>query len=62
MKVKCPTCEKEIEYSKDNPYRPFCSERCKLIDLGEWASGEHYIAGEPDWSTLEDDPQDKPLH
>ena len=38
MKVKCPTCGKEIEYSSANPWRPFCSERCKLIDLGEWAS------------------------
>jgi endogenous inhibitor of DNA gyrase (YacG/DUF329 family) len=32
--------KKEIEYA-DNPYRPFCSERCKLIDLGKWA-GEKY--------------------
>lgn len=62
MKVKCPTCEKELEYSKDNPFRPFCCERCKLIDLGEWASGERTIAGEPDWSINEEDYQDKPLH
>ena len=38
--MKCPTCEKETEYA-DNPYRPFCSERCKLIDLGKWAGGEY---------------------
>ncbi|AUM14105.1 DNA gyrase inhibitor YacG [Ketobacter alkanivorans] len=62
MKVKCPTCEKEIEYSTDNPFRPFCSERCKLIDLGEWASGERFIPGEPDWSLDDEEPQDKPLH
>ncbi|HAU13315.1 MAG: DNA gyrase inhibitor YacG [Pseudomonadales bacterium] len=62
MKVKCPTCDKEIEYSTNNPYRPFCCERCKLIDLGEWASGERYIAGEADWSIGDDEPQDKPLH
>ena len=43
--VKCPTCEKEIPWNKDNPYRPFCSERCKLIDLGEWASESHRIEG-----------------
>lgn len=47
MKVKCPTCQKEIEWSDAFPYRPFCSERCKLIDLGAWASGEFAIAGEP---------------
>jgi len=40
--MKCPTCKKEIEY-KDNPYRPFCSERCKLIDLGRWAGGEYRV-------------------
>lgn len=47
MKVKCPTCGKEIEYSPKNPWRPFCSERCKLIDLGAWASDEYVIEGEP---------------
>ncbi|MBX9766022.1 MAG: DNA gyrase inhibitor YacG [Bdellovibrionales bacterium] len=35
--VKCPTCKKPIIY-EESPARPFCSERCKLIDLGEWAS------------------------
>lgn len=44
-KVKCPTCEKEITWSTDNPFRPFCSERCKLIDLGEWAAESHRIPG-----------------
>jgi endogenous inhibitor of DNA gyrase (YacG/DUF329 family) len=38
--MKCPSCKKEIEYA-GNPFRPFCSERCKLIDLGKWA-GEQY--------------------
>ena len=40
--MKCPTCKKEIQYA-GNPYRPFCSERCKLIDLGKWAGGEFRI-------------------
>jgi hypothetical protein len=44
-KVKCPTCNKEVEWDKKNPFRPFCSERCKLIDLGEWASESHRIPG-----------------
>lgn len=35
--VKCPTCGKEVQWSEQSPWRPFCSERCKLIDLGEWA-------------------------
>ncbi len=44
--VNCPTCVKSVPWSADNPFRPFCSERCKLIDLGDWASGKHVIAGE----------------
>jgi len=45
MKVKCPTCKKKCEW-KGNPFRPFCSERCKLIDLGAWAAAEYKIKGE----------------
>lgn len=45
-KVKCPTCEKEIEWSTKNPYRPFCCKRCKLIDLGNWADESYSIAGD----------------
>ena len=47
MQVKCPTCKKMVEYSPKNPFRPFCSERCKLIDLGEWATDGYVIEGEP---------------
>ncbi len=45
MKRKCPTCKKKTKW-KNNPFRPFCSERCKLIDLGRWASEEFRIEGE----------------
>jgi len=45
--VKCPTCGKAVEWSTENPWRPFCSERCKLIDLGEWAGEGHRIPGPP---------------
>lgn len=41
--VKCPRCKKTIEYSPSNPYRPFCSERCQMIDLGKWANEEYSI-------------------
>ena len=43
MIVNCPTCKKPVEWSDKNPYRPFCCERCKLIDLGEWASDSYVI-------------------
>lgn len=46
-KLNCPQCKKLITWSDDFPFRPFCCERCKLIDLGEWASEGHVIAGEP---------------
>lgn len=45
--VSCPSCKKSLRWSQDNPHRPFCSERCKLIDLGEWADGGRAIPGEP---------------
>lgn len=45
MKVKCPICHKQITW-EENPYRPFCSEKCKLIDLGKWASEEYRVEGE----------------
>jgi endogenous inhibitor of DNA gyrase (YacG/DUF329 family) len=45
-RVKCPTCGRTMEWSQDNPYRPFCSERCKLIDLGAWLSEQRGIPGD----------------
>ncbi len=42
-KVRCPQCNGTILWSTDNPFRPFCSERCKLIDLGQWATGAYRI-------------------
>ncbi len=44
MKLKCPICNKVTTW-EENPHRPFCSERCKLIDLGKWASDEYKITG-----------------
>lgn len=42
--MKCPTCGKEAEWN-ENPYRPFCSERCKLVDLGRWVNEEYRVPG-----------------
>ena len=41
--VKCPTCGKPVLWSEQSPFRPFCSKRCQLIDLGEWANEERRI-------------------
>ena len=46
LKLNCPTCKKIVLWSDDFPFRPFCCDRCRLIDLGEWASENHKIAGD----------------
>jgi endogenous inhibitor of DNA gyrase (YacG/DUF329 family) len=45
--VTCPTCKKSVPWTSEQPFKPFCCERCKLIDLGEWAMEEKRIPGEP---------------
>jgi endogenous inhibitor of DNA gyrase (YacG/DUF329 family) len=45
--VDCPVCARKTEFSPANRWRPFCSERCKMIDLGQWASGSYVIPGDP---------------
>ena len=44
--VACPTCGKPVDWTPESRWRPFCSERCRLIDLGEWLDEGHRI-GEP---------------
>ena len=44
MKVPCPTCEQAVVWSAQSQFRPFCSERCQLIDLGDWAAEKHAIS------------------
>ena len=44
--VKCPTCRRPVEWSAKSPYRPFCSDRCRLIDLGAWFNETHKIPDE----------------
>ena len=43
LKVNCPQCDKEVAWKEENHFRPFCSERCKLIDLGAWANEEYRV-------------------
>ena len=44
MRIICPIC-KNVTTWEENPFRPFCSERCKLMDLGAWAREDYRIAG-----------------
>ncbi|HKZ79103.1 MAG TPA: DNA gyrase inhibitor YacG [Pyrinomonadaceae bacterium] len=43
--MKCPSCDKPVQW-QDNPFRPFCSERCKLVDLGRWVNEEYRVPGQ----------------
>ncbi|WED44285.1 DNA gyrase inhibitor YacG [Legionella cardiaca] len=45
QKIVCPTCGKQNTWHSENSFRPFCSDRCKLIDLGEWARETRKIPG-----------------
>ena len=46
LEVPCPTCKKKTPW-QGNDYRPFCSDRCKQIDLGSWAEGTYRIDRTP---------------
>jgi len=42
--VSCPACRQPSRYAQDNPWRPFCSARCRGVDLGAWASESYRVA------------------
>ena len=44
--VRCPACRGDSVYAPSNPYRPFCSERCRNLDFGAWASESFRVPGE----------------
>ena len=52
-KVKCPSCGRETEY-EGNEFRPFCSERCKLLDFGAWADEKYALEVETSSMTEEE--------
>jgi len=54
-RVPCPRCGRTVEWTSASRFRPFCSERCKLLDLGAWATGSYRI---PDRGPAGDASQD----
>lgn len=53
--VRCPICRKTTKHTPANPHRPFCSQRCRTIDLGSWADESYKIPVKPsdsDWESL----------
>lgn len=65
-RVKCPTCGKTVVWDANSRYRPFCSERCKTIDLGAWADERYRIASAPldqaEQSPSSDEPRGSAAH
>jgi endogenous inhibitor of DNA gyrase (YacG/DUF329 family) len=53
--VICPTCGSRVAWVAESAWKPFCSERCKLIDLGEWASERYRVPAADDTSTAGSD-------
>ncbi|ATX82727.1 hypothetical protein Ga0123462_1885 [Mariprofundus ferrinatatus] len=53
-RFRCPNCKKAVE--RDNDNFPFCCDRCRIIDLGRWATGDYRIAGDP--APIPDDSED----
>lgn len=47
--IACPNCKQSVPWTEESKFRPFCSERCRLLDLGAWTDGSRYIAGDRDF-------------
>jgi hypothetical protein len=58
IEVRCPNCDRTVVWSPESQWKPFCSERCKLIDLGAWFEEERAIPGDqPAHQATADDPE-----
>lgn len=59
LTAPCPQCRRAASLAAGNPHRPFCSERCKLIDLGAWAAGRYGIPAQdqPPEAERDDEPR-----
>jgi endogenous inhibitor of DNA gyrase (YacG/DUF329 family) len=56
--VRCPSCGGKSIYAPENPYRPFCSERCKNHDFGAWATESYRVPAQP--NPVDDDTETPP--
>jgi endogenous inhibitor of DNA gyrase (YacG/DUF329 family) len=56
--IPCPQCGKKANWTSENTFRPFCSERCKMVDLGEWADEKYRVPGDPNALPDNDDGED----
>lgn len=53
LEVKCPTCKKKFEYYSSEQ-RPFCTEKCKMVDMGQWLTESYTIEGKSNTVYIED--------
>jgi len=61
--MRCPICKTPVDSSPQNRYRPFCSERCRMVDLGTWAGEGYRVPGKQteDREHPDDDPNRKKI-
>lgn len=57
--MKCPVCQKPVQTQENNPFLPFCCERCKLVDLGKWLDEKYVIPGDHPASFSDHQDEDK---
>lgn len=62
QEVACPTCGRPVAWTPESRWRPFCSERCKLIDLGEWIDETRRIPAEEEQPASEEGAGGDPPH
>ena len=60
--VNCPTCGAAVEWGPQSPWRPFCSQRCKLNDLGDWANERFRVEAQDSDETPPAPPLAHPSH
>ncbi|WP_459718406.1 DNA gyrase inhibitor YacG [Paraburkholderia sp. 2C] len=60
--VKCPTCGKDVRWTSESRFRPFCSERCKQMDLGAWAAEKYRIGSNDDEPPSDEAPGESAHH
>jgi uncharacterized protein len=58
--VACPNCGGPVEWKQESRYRPFCSERCRLIDLGAWATESYRVPVAEEKTQTTDPPPETP--
>jgi len=58
LMVSCPRCGAQVKWGAENRFRPFCSERCKLVDLGDWAMERYRVPVEENRNAPDDREQE----